>query len=354
MKAGIRRLAIAWAVVGQTGAVALVLLGLGVVKAPPVAALQLAARSLQISSAVPGDTVRYNLSLQYATVGTLGSIQFEFCQNDPLIGTACTAPPGLDLTAASLVDQTGETGFSIHASSTANKLVLSRPPTLATTQPSSYVLDGVVNPTATGTHYVRIQTFASDDASGPELDRGGLAFSINPAFQVSTEVPPYLEFCTAITIVNHDCSTASGNTVDFGELSRSQTSTAVSQFMAVTNASSGYGVTLAGTTMTAGNEVIPAVVNSVSVPGLSQFGLNLRANSLPPVGNEPAGSGSAAPLAAYDQPNRFSFGSGDTIAAAIGASDFQTFTTSYIVNVSADQAPGQYAATLSYICLANF
>jgi hypothetical protein len=310
-------------------------------------------RTLTVSSSVPGATANYMFGINYTTATSVGSVKFEFCANDPFIGTACTAPSGLDISSATIINQTGETGFSVHPSTTANSLVLTRVPVVAT-QPSTYELSPVTNPSNAGTYYVRAQTFASTDASGPDIEEGGLAFSINAPLNVSAEVPPYLEFCSGIVITGFDCSTVSGSSSGFGELSKTATKTATSQFMAGTNAQFGYSVTMVGTTMTSGNDVINAMSGSASVPGISQFGLNLRANTIPSTGQEPAGSGSAVASTDYNQPNIFRFNSGDIIVVATGSTDFQKFTASYIVNVSSQQPPGRYVTTISYICLASF
>jgi hypothetical protein len=320
----------------------------------PAIALSIPERYLKISTSVPSDTATYEFGMTYSNPGAIGSVEFELCQNDPFVATACTVPSGLDLSTASLTAQTGETGFSIHPSSTANKIILTRPSAPVTPQPSSYTFTPVTNPDAVGTYYVRLRTFASTDASGPDTEKGGMAFSMRSNLSVSTEVPPYLEFCTGTTIAGLSCSGASGFGSDFGELSKVATGTATSQFLVATNAGFGMNVRVYGTTMTSGNDEIPALSGAAAVPGISQFGLNLRANTLPAVGEEPAGSGTVSVAPGYNTPNQFRFASSDVVAQSSGTTNFQKFTTSYVVNVSTAQPPGHYAATMTYVCLANF
>jgi hypothetical protein len=113
-------------------------------------------------------------------------------------------------------------------------------------------------------------------------------------------------------------------------------------------------VTLAGTTMTSGNDVIPAMSGGASQPGVSQFGLNGRLNTGPSVGADPDGPGVVIPKAPYNNPNQFRFVSGDIITSSNNPDDVRKITVSYIVNRDKNQAPGRYVATISYICLANF
>src|SRR5690606_25747303 len=109
------------------------------------------------------------------------------------------------------------------------------------------------------------------------------------------------------------------------------------------------------TTMTSGNNIISALaVPTVSVPGTSQFGLNLRTNTNPSVGQEVVGNGSSVPVPGYGTPNQFKFAHGDVVVSSPVADSNRKYTVSYITNISAAQAPGVYATTLSYICLANF
>ncbi len=121
-----------------------------------------------------------------------------------------------------------------------------------------------------------------------------------------------------------------------------------------TNAGIGYNLATYGTTMTSGNNEIAATQNATSQVGTNQFGINLRANTTPHIGADTSGPGTAHPTTNYNNVNRFTFKSGDTVAQATGAQDYRKFTTSYIVNVSKDQAPGVYSTTLTYVCLANF
>lgn len=317
---------------------------------------RLGTRSLQLSDSTASVQANYVLSFDGQSGATVGSVRAQFCSNDPLIGYPCTAPSGFDISHATLASQTGMTGFSIDAAdTTANVLVLSRAPAAAPAGNSTYTLTGVTNPNTAGSYYVRLETFASTDASGGDVDYGGLAFAIGTGVSISTTVPPYLLFCTGVTIQPYDCSTATGDYIDYGELSATQTSTGHTQFLVATNAKNGYTTWVTGTTLTSGNNVIPALsTGDVSRPGVSQFGLNLRANSTPPMGNDVQGSGGGMVAAAYDTPDFYRFNSGDIVASSLSADDYRLYTASYVVNISKDQPPGVYVSTITYVTLANF
>jgi hypothetical protein len=241
------------------------------------------------------------------------------------------------------------------AGSASNELVLARPVATPTPGPVSYTFDDIVNPDVSGPYYVRMETFLTEDATGPDTDYGGLAYSINDAVQISTTVPPFLLFCTGLTITNFDCNTATGDYINFGDLSTSSAKTGASQMVIATNAKFGYSLTINGTTMLSGTNAIPALsASDVSRPGTGQFGVNLRKNTDPSVGQNPAGPGAATVSANYNTPNRYRFVSGEQIASSVTSSDYRKFTVAYLINVPHGQTPGIYVSTIGYICVATF
>lgn len=321
----------------------------------PVYGAELGSRSLQLSDDQISVHANYLVSFTTATAGLLGSITIQFCSNDAIIGDPCTAPAGFDASSAELNTQTGITGFTINAASTANELILSRSSVLTPVTHATYLFTGVQNPSSSGSYYARVQTYASNDATGIASDYGSMAFAILNSVALNATVPPYLIFCTGVTISGLNCANATGDYIDFGELTNTHTATGTSQMLAATNANNGYAVTVFGTTMTSGNNVINGLSNNdVSRPGVSQFGLNLRANTTPPSGTDPMGPGTGQPTAGYDQQNSFRFNSGDTILSNSGPENYREYTASYMVNVSSTQAPGIYVTTLTYIALATF
>ena len=322
--------------------------------AQPAYAATLSSRSVVIGDSTPSANTDHTFGFTIQTIAPLGSIEFEYCDNSPFIGGPCTAPAGLDLSGAVLSSQTGETGFSIDPSSTSNRLVLTRVPVAPSAIPVSYTFTNVVNPSATSLPvYVRVSTFASTDASGARTDEGAVVFSTASNVSVEGYVPPYLTFCVGVTVAVN-CSTATGSLLNFGALLPSQTKYLSSEFSGATNDPGGFSTSVTGVTMTSGNNIIPAPATAqASQPGVSQFGMNLRANSSPIVGQEPSGPGTSASLPPLNTPNLFAF-SNQVITNSSLPTDFRKFTASYIVNVSPSQKAGIYNTTLTYIAVAAF
>ncbi len=319
-------------------------------------AAQVQLRSITLSSSTPSAQVSHVFSFTVPDTSVIGSIKFEHCTNDPFVGAPCTVPAGLSLNAAILSAQSGNTGFTIDGpNSTANSIVLTRAPVAAVVASSSYTLTSVTNPsTPSQSVYVRISLHASTDASGAPTHDGGLAYKILGNFSVGAYVPPFLIFCAGLT-VSLDCSATNGLLIDFGELSYTQTKTATSQFSGASNDHTGYNVFISGQTMTAGNQAInPLASNQSSSIGSAQFGLNLRGNTVPVVGANPNGVGSAVISGGYNTPNSYRFVSGEQLVSSTLSTDFNRHTVSYIVNVPRDQAPGYYATTLTFIATASF
>ncbi len=321
----------------------------------PAYGAQLGQRSFSQASADIGAKGLGTLNFNLTNSRTIGSIKIQFCSNDPLTDDVCVAPVGLDASQAQLTTQAGITGFSISSASDVNTIILTRPPAVVGQGRATYSFDPITNPSAPGSYYVRVQTYASGDASGPASDFGGIAFAIVNQIKINAKVPPYLLFCTGITIDGLNCANATGDYIDFGEFSSLRASSATSQLLVATNAEQGYAITMDGTTLASGNNVIAALASEdVSRPGTAQFGFNLKANTTPDGGNEVAGPGSSQAMADYAQPNVYRFGPGDIIVSKPSPDDIRVYTSNYIVNVPRTQAPGIYVSTITYICLANF
>ncbi len=312
-------------------------------------------RSVSISTPIPGATATHTFEFTITSASNVGSIEFEYCTNDPFIGTPCVVPDGLDTQLLAINAQSGETGFSLHANSTANRIVLTRPVSETIPGVSRFEFSNITNPSSPlASVYVRIATFSSTDGTGQRTDAGAVVFSTNGSLSVSAFVPPYLRFCTGLS-VDGLCANVVGAYINLGTLSPRETRFATSQMAAATNDDTGYVVSAHGTTMTSGNNTIaaPATVQA-SQTGTAQFGLNLRNNAVPDIGQNPSGSGSGTVAASYNLPDQFRFQSGDAIASSDLPTEPNIFTVSYIVNVPPGQAPGTYTTTLTYIAVAQF
>jgi hypothetical protein len=312
-------------------------------------------RGILLSDSRPGVPATYRIFFTAPGVPQLGSVKIEFCENSPLFDESCTAPVGFNLTSAVLAAQSGETGFSIHPDSSASVLILSRTPAASTGLPTVYELTGVTNATAGGSQYARFTTHQEDDASGAPLDRGGIAYSLNEDFQVTTEVPPNIEFCVGTSIPVANCAAATGNYLQLGEFSPQAPTFGRTQMAAATNAANGYSISVTGRTMVSGTNAIPALTTPTpSAPGTSQFGINLAVNSAPASGIAPFGPGAGNASSPYNIPNRFLFRPGDILASHNTPDDYRVYTINYLINISEGQPAGVYAGTFTYVALGNF
>lgn len=323
---------------------------------PFVNAAELTTRSISISTSRPGQPAAHRFTFTVPTTATIGSIAFEYCTNSPLEYMPCVAPVGLDYSSATLTAQSGNTGFTISApDTTANRVVISRPPSAGSTGVSNYTFSNIINPTTPAeTSFVRIATFSTTDGTGSFNDRGTVAMATEDAFQVEAFVPPFLTFCAGV-FVTLNCNSVTGSRVNVGELQTSLAATASTQFSGATNDPTGFTTYITGFTMTSGNNVIAALSsNGPSIPGTPQFGLNVRANTTPTAGLDPIGAGTTAAQPGYDTPNSFRFVSGEAITSSTLPTDFKIFTATYIINVSSGQPPGYYATTMTYTAVAAF
>jgi hypothetical protein len=317
-------------------------------------AADLESRSLRIEDPTAGEATPHTFRFTYPTTDTIGSVVFEYCTS-PLLALPCDIPPGMDASGAALAGQTGVANY-VQSVTQPGRIVLTRiPSTVNSGTAASYVFNNVINPTgAPDTFYARISTYTSIDGSGQAIDFGAVVNSTTQGVGISSEVPPILNFCVGVAIPG-DCSTADGSVIDLGDLTPSVTSSGTSQMMVGTNADFGVSIAAYGSTMTSGNNIIRALTDpTLSAPGNAQFGLNLRSNSNPDVGENPSGGGIVVPTARYNTPNQFAFVSGDIVASSLDATRIRKFTASYIVNVPPSQQPGVYSATVTYICTASF
>jgi len=312
-------------------------------------------RSVTVSSGQPSVLTTETFRFDIPTTSVIGSIVLEYCSNSPLFVIPCTPPAGLDVSGANLTSQAGNIGFNIDGTdTTAAKIVLTRAASPGLVASNTYSFSNITNPSAVGTTYVRISTHAATDGSGAEEDTGGVAFATLNAFNIGAFVPPFLQMCVGITVAP-DCSSTSGDSIDLGILSSTHANYAQSQFAVATNDLNGYTVYSIGTTMTSGNNTIAALgTPSASFPGTPQFGINLRSNLIPPIGQNPVGVGTGTPSANYNLPNRFTYIDGDAIASSPLTTNYNRMTVSYLVNVPSKQPVGIYATTITYMAVVSF
>lgn len=185
-----------------------------------VSAAQVTERSIQLSSASASATgVTYQVN--FTAVNDAEAFVVDFCSNSPLIGQSCTPPTGMNASGAASTTN----GFTDVTGST-NKVVVVGTIDVSTEDEVSVDITGINNPTAAGTLYARIVTFASDTAAdaytsgtpGTIVDEGGVAMSITPTIGVSAAVLESLTFCVsgADTIAANCASGVTAPTVRLG------------------------------------------------------------------------------------------------------------------------------------------
>ncbi len=319
------------------------------------AAMRLQERSLYMNSSQVGATTFYKISFRYVSPDPVGSVELLFCQH-PISYFPCDAPTGINVSGAILSDQVGETSFTITQRSS-NRLVLSRTAGVPTDHKSTYTLENIINPTSFDDAFaVRLRTFSSTDATGPQVDFGSIRGAATEGVEIATQVPPMLIFCFAEEVEYNCVETNNVHYVDLGELRPDATLVAQSQMAVGTNASGGFAITAVAAPMSAGTKVIKSLDKpSVSRAGENQFGINLVANTDPQIGNAPEGSWTNAVVSdGYDQPNMFKLDSGDVVASSPNVSLMKKFTVSYVVNSSEVLKAGIYTTTVNFIASGRF
>lgn len=349
-------------------------------------AAQINTRSLTLQAngttggSTPGGVVNHFFQFTVPTAASVGSIKFEYCTTAADVGTAtCVAPAGIEVGTPGVGSESGWTGVGLNATRlNDHAYYISKASATAVSANTvlSYQFTGITNPaTPNSTFFVRITTHASTDATGGAIDSGTVAAATANQLQLSGIMPESLVFCTGETVplpVSNvpDCANAIDSTIAFNQLfSPTDTAWAKSQMAASTNAGFGYAITVNGPTLSSSSNFInPMTSATTSVPGTSQFGLNLVEN-LTTISSGPLGAAVAPatdsvnnyrgqPAAGFNTAETFQFNSGDTVAASdaggAGGSNGQVYTVSYIVNVPGSQPAGTYATTLTYICTPTY
>lgn len=333
------------------------LLVLFVFAVPAGASTRFENRSLFMQSTAPSAVTSYKISLDYMTVAPVGSLDMLFCES-PIPYDPCVAPPGLDVSNAVLSSQTGESGFSILSKST-NHIILSRAPTVISGpgSKSTYTFDNIKNPIDTGKAFsIRLRSHNTNNATGVQIDFGSVRGQVGDGITIQTQVPPMLVFCVAQEVYEN-CGGSNGTFfTDMGSLDDGTTLTAQSEMAVGTNASGGFAITVNGTPLAAGTNVIDAPrTPTENTPGKNQFGINLVENDDLNLGKNPEGEwANAVPVTKYAEPNKFMYIPGDVVAYSPNVSLMKKFTVSYIVNASPDLRAGVYTTTINFIASGRF
>ena len=134
----------------------------------------------------------------------------------------------------------------------------------------------------------------------------------------------------------------------FGSFSTVNPTVTTTSFSVTNYTSYGYVVQIVGTAPKYGSHTIkPMTETASSIAGTEQFGINVVANTSPSnFGANPDNGQFGFGVAAvnYNEPNKFRYVSGETIAMAPKSSGQTNYTISYLVNVDSLTPGGQYTS----------
>jgi hypothetical protein len=272
---------------------------------------QITTRSMTMSTSASSASVAYTLTFTPATTSATGSLIVDFCSNDPLPTDTCSfAATTVPTVTTGITSSVGTasvlgSGSPIHtiAVTTITGGFTSGTPITITF--NSTLTNKLTNPTTNGSFYARVITYstatgatsggstgytpANTTGNTPTIgtlanDSGGIALSTAANISITSKVFETMSFCVFQT----SCGTAPALTL--GDPTTGALSVANAyinnnaQYTLATNAGSGGGVTMTGTTLcrpggtcTTGASAftISAIGNTAAVKavGTEQFGM---------------------------------------------------------------------------------
>ncbi len=350
------------------GGIAPILLG-----SQTVYAAELEPRYINMSDSTAGKVgVSYAVNFTTATAGNIEEVIVDFCSESassggPIIGTACVAPTGLSV--GSTPTATGVTGLNsgtwtagdINGTTTFTLTDTSATTSVAAGTAVSFNITSMTNPTAEGTFYARVYTYATPNTTytatsiGTPTDDGGDALSTNATIGVTATVQETLSFCV---YTGASCNTtATSAAVPLGNqigtsgiyvIDSSSVYTNTVNFSVSTNAINGGTIYLYGGTLTSGTNTIPAAPTGTTITaGTAYFGLYL--STLGTNVTVATGSGYGSTSTAYYL--NTAGGPLATISAPVNAS---VSTITYGVTASNTTVPGQYTANHQLVATPKF
>ncbi len=365
---------------GNLVAAVLVTLGALVPALTPLvsAAGQVQTRSIEMSDSTPSQTaVKYLVAFTPATTSE-DSLVIDFCDNSSIIGGACNAPAGLDVSSATFTAGTGTAGWTLGAGSASQiKLTNSTGTTLTASSAVDFTLNAITNPSATGTFWARIYsfsgttygTYASAASPGNYVDYGGFALSTVSLINVTATVMETLTFCVNKAAPGALCtglSTPVSLTLGHGSpqvLDSTQADVDTAHMQISTNALSGAAIRMFTHNTCSGlsrdNGVSCGIPGSGGTPdtfgtaNVSEFGLN--------VGTGSGGTGTITPTAPYSTAANYAMQAavtstyGDKIADTAGTATASVDSTlTFAAQANVTTAAGVYSANESLIATGTF
>jgi hypothetical protein len=370
-------------------------------------------RYIQMSSSVAGATAQYTISFKTATGGfPLEGIVVDFCDNSPLINTACTYTSGKSISVSS-VTWTGGSITGTPDTNTADWTITNTSPLLIISDTNSaetssnvsagttitIVMPGFVNPnysSCTGgtppncTFYARLLTYSTNwpvanytpttigTVQPPLIDEGGAALSTNQAITITSKVQEQLTFCV---YTGASCA-AGGGSVLLGDTQGVLYTTGpfvdkTTTYTVSTNAINGLTIRMLGNTLTSGSNTINAIggTATASSAGTSQFGLcnyiptmttmvlnvsspyngaNCSTTTQSAGTGTTGGLGSGALFAFDTTQTTTTYGATLATAAANSSAGSATGVIAFLGNTAVTQPAGLYTTTITFVATATY
>lgn len=307
-------------------------------------AAAITARKVVIGSSAPSASTTYAFTFTVPSATAIKSVDFAACTT---ASGACTPAPGFSSSSSTLTGQPTNlgagTGWTVNTATSTSLRLENGSNATAPSAASTVSFSTVTNPSAANsTFFMRITTY-SLVTYATAIDTGVVAAATAGQITVTAAVDEALTFTLS-------AATVALGTITTGTTGKDGTTT----FVASTNAATGYSVTYTGNTLTSSGGTIPAYAGSASAAGTAGFGFNLKSNATPSVGANVTGTGTATASAGYNTADSFKFNSTDTIASVAVPTNSNTFTVSYVANISGATPAGAYTTTLSYVATPNF
>lgn len=362
--------------------------------APTEAYTLISSRYIKMSSAEQAaQNTIYSVGFTTSSAQTVGAVVIRFCQNNPIIGDACTAPSGFNVNKAtvSINNQATCTNLSLSVSTTQqsasdNTIVLTRTPgTVATSTPVCFDLgngttNGISNPNNTNqTFFARILVYASNTPTltapadeNAATNAGGVALSTANVLNVTAKVQEALTFCL---YTQANCA-GGGNAVALGDSNNVLTAMnltytdATPKFDLASNALGGVIVRMKGDTLTSGSFTISpfgaTCVADSTATNTEQFGMRVvtyGANqyygdaTTAPGGTTPSGTTNDFSCLAGNHkfnPADANTTYGQPFVRTLGATDVSTTNFELAAKAANTTEAGVYTTKLQFIATATY
>ena len=342
-------------------------------------AAQINSRYIKMSSSAPGATgVTYEIGFT-PTTSAFQSVVVEFCSNNPILITACTATAGTDTpsfgTAAPVGGGTAGTTDAWTAGNSASNVIKVNGASISTGAAQMFHVSGVTNPSATASFYARIYTFNSTTYTGfntggatvtTVIDSGGVALATATAISVNIKVQETLTFCVSKAAPGSSCSGTTSPILALGHgpntvLDNTQVNSDTVYFQVSTNAGSSVIIRIKGSLLTNGGNTIAAANAGASTPGAivaGTAGFGLRSDQGVDTGANTTIDANYAHATNYGydtttSTNNAISGYGDPLATVTAVANSNTMLT-FAATASLTTPAGLYQSTQNLIATGTY